>query len=280
VLQLKDEIASLGVSIELIIGDDASTTSFIQKLKQLEDDQCRLLLASENKGREANRLHLAKTAQYNNLLFMDADVLPQSTDFLKKWIEQINQTPHYDVIFGGITYTQERPLKQQLLRWKYGHKYEKQSLENRQKKPYLSLVTGCLLIQKEVFIRHTVIDEAMYGLDILLSYNLMKSKAVVKHIDLPVYHLGLEDNAGFIRKIEESWRLIVDLENRGLIRKDYRSIQQKYLALHRFKLANLLSFLFPLIQPLGVFLADKMASVFWLDVYRLSLFCRLKLKQN
>lgn len=276
VQQLKKEMANLSTSFEILIGDDASQPHFVDALKALESEQCKLILSSKNIGREANRLNLAHQANYNHLLFMDADVFPADKNFLKEWVNQIHLNKKYDVIFGGITYAEELPPKNQQLRWKYGHKYEKQSLENRRKNPYLSIVTGCLLIQKEVFIKHTSLAEAIYGLDILLSYNLKNSEAIVKHIDLPVIHQGLEDNLSFIAKIEESWKLIVNLEEKGLITKDYRSIQKHYQVYKQYKLAFILSLLFPLLEPISIFMANKKASVFWLDVYRLCLFCYLK----
>lgn len=45
--------------------------------------------------------------------------------------------------------------------------------------------------------------ENQYGLDVLFCQNLEKRQVVVKHIDNPVIHLGLEDNRSFIEKTKK-----------------------------------------------------------------------------
>ena len=69
--QLVKEIQNLNFDVEIIIGDDASTLESVYKsynmLKLLPN--VRILVNEQNLGREKTRVNLAKSAQYNFLLF-------------------------------------------------------------------------------------------------------------------------------------------------------------------------------------------------------------------
>jgi hypothetical protein len=63
------------------------------------------------------------------LLFLDADVLPKSKNFLEQYIHKT--TIGYDVIYGGFAYTKTQPNTNAILRWKYGKRFEEIDAKKR-----------------------------------------------------------------------------------------------------------------------------------------------------
>ncbi|MEE3147306.1 MAG: glycosyltransferase, partial [Bacteroidota bacterium] len=76
--RLIPQTEKLQIAFEICIADDASTDAEIQKANALlaEQNQCIYTVFHENRGRTATRHFLAENALYDNLLFLDADVLP------------------------------------------------------------------------------------------------------------------------------------------------------------------------------------------------------------
>ena len=194
---LHKQALQLAVPFEIIVVEDASTDveKTLQNQSILEWDFCRYINLKENKGRTYVRGFLAKEAKYNWLLFLDADVLPEKETFLKEFIDT---TKNVDVVFGGIVYTKTPPEKNKMLRWKYGNAREAKPILEREKNPYLAIISGCSLIKKDTFLKVNTFLENRYGLDVLFTYNLSRLKARVVHIDNPVIHYGLEDNKAFL----------------------------------------------------------------------------------
>ena len=140
----------------------------------------------------------------NGFLIMDCDTFPTENDFIQKYISQINETEK--VVFGGIEYQKERPANDQLLRWTYGNARESLSVEKRNINPNGSALTSNLLICKDVFVSNPF-DELItkYGYeDLVFLFHLKKKGIIVKHIDNPTYHLGLETSLQFLDKDKNS----------------------------------------------------------------------------
>ena len=106
------------VSFEIIIFDDASSL-FLDENDQLNSLQhVSFIKLPNNKGRTAMRNLLAQEANYNWLLFLDADVKISSNLFLSNYLRSIKND--LQVVFGGVDYTEEEPEKRLSLRWHYG----------------------------------------------------------------------------------------------------------------------------------------------------------------
>ena len=82
---------------------------------------------------------------------LDADVLPKYDDFIDRF--ELHKMKNSKIIFGGVCYKLEKPSKDLILRWKYGHKRETKSVKERNKNSY-SIVSSSLLIDKEVFFKN------------------------------------------------------------------------------------------------------------------------------
>jgi len=264
------------IPFEIIVVDDASfNKNTLEENKSINLlSHCRLIENTKNLGRTACRNLLANKASYNYLLFLDADVLPVYSDFISRF--NLKNQENISVIFGGVNYYDSTPNTSEILRWKYGKSRETKTVKDRKKHPYF-IISQNLLIEKELFLTLNTSKNNCYGLDILFSANLKKSKTKVNHIDNPVYHLGLESNTIFIKKSVEAVKTTFQLEQDGLIENDLRPLQKSYNTLKKWHLSGLFTTVFPSINSLvEKNLHSKNPSIFLFDLFRLYHFSKLK----
>ena len=123
------------IPFEINVLDDCSTDLDIsidnERIKKL--NFCSFQKNEKNIGRTASRNLLAAMSSYELLLFLDADVLPKYDDFISRF--ELQKFQDSKIIFGGVCYRPDKPNKDLILRWKYGHKKETKSVAERQKKP-------------------------------------------------------------------------------------------------------------------------------------------------
>lgn len=275
ITQLLSQLNQVSFKYEIIVLDDASTdNNIIVANKALcIKPPCIYNSNSENLGRTATRQALAKMAKYNYLLFLDADVLPKNNNFIERFnIEQ--QTA--DVVFGGITYSENPPVSSKILRWKYGRKREVKTIRKRKEMPYLSIISACFLIRKQLFLQANNCHENIYGADVLFVQNIEKLKAVVIHIYNPIIHLGLEENNAFISKTIKGLQSLYKFETSGKIPENYRPIQKAYKFLEKTKLSLIfISIMTKVESKVLKNLNSKNPSLFFFDLYRLYIYAKL-----
>jgi hypothetical protein len=201
--------------------------------------------------------------------------MPKRKDFIESYIQEIDEETK--LIFGGIAYRDETPLDNEMLRWHYGKSREEISVEKRKKNQYLSINSGGFLIDKRTFMDiNSLITWGNYGLDILFTYNLLKNKVPVKHIDNPVYHLGLEPNQEYLAKSVKAVETLYFLQKQRLISETYSSLQKMNYRLRKFKMVGLYRFLIRgFIPRIEKSLLSKKTSLFLFDLYRLYYFTDL-----
>jgi glycosyltransferase involved in cell wall biosynthesis len=269
---------SENIAFEIIVLDDASpdsnSISENQKINKLE--YCSYELLEKNIGRSCMRNLLAKKAKYNWLLFLDADTFPIHDNFISAYLPHLNQEEK--VVYGGIRYQEEKPSDDKLLRWVYGNSREALSAEQRQKEPYLSLLTLNFTISKSVFSK-VAFNESIPNLrheDTLFSYDLSQKKIKVEHIENPVYHLGLESSEIFMKKSEESVVGLKYLTNSGLLSENYIRIAKMHRGIKRFGLLPIARLSFKMFKkPFYKNLLGSNPSLFIFDLYRLGYLCSL-----
>ena len=229
ILELNRQGSSLSEPMEILVWDDASGQPLREKLFGLPDETFQLKRSEHNQGRSATRELLAREAKFDWLLFLDADTLPVNTDFLQAYLGSI-QSGH-PIVHGGVAYKDDPPAQQYLLRWTYGHEREMQKAEQRNKNPHL-VMTGNLLIRKNLFLELNRGMENFYGDDLLISARILEEQIPVLHIDNPVWHLGLEPSSDYLVKLMESDRIRISMEKKGEIPPDLTAIQRAY---HKYK---------------------------------------------
>ena len=278
VSQISNMAKSTGFDYELRIADDASTNEILKSENQklAQNQNCYYHTIPENHGRTATRQFLAESANYNYLLFLDADVMPLRKNFLQVILKHIEKA---QVIFGGIVYPKTIPEKEYALHYKYGKNREVKSIAARNKKPYLALISQHLLIEKSVFLACNPAEENAYGLDPYFSHRLEQQQVSVLHIDNPTVHLGLETSEHYLVKTRTGLQTLVTLEKAKKISENYRPLQRVAYVLKKLRLQqHVLSLLQK--QELKILknLYSSQPNLRLFDLYRLLYY--LKLKQD
>lgn len=240
VKELYLQLAKQQIPFEIICIDDASNSDLNIKNEEINFlENCSFKTLEKNIGRSSLRNLLAKKAKYNWLLFLDADVLPTSKKFISKYIGETEKNLAF-VYLGGISYKEENSNS---LRWKLGKKGEEQTAQIRNENPFNYFFTANFLIQKSVF-NAVLFDENLkkYGYeDLLFAKELEQKKVKIKHVDNPVFHLGIDDNTTFIKKTKLALENLSFLVNSDKIKVEDTKIYKTYYKLKKYGLANALT---------------------------------------
>ncbi len=278
VKELQAQCMAASIIFEVISADDGSGSALNVENEKINSLQhCRFTAFTQNTGRSAMRNLLAKEAQYKWLLFLDADTLPVDSLLIQRYLSHIDEKEK--VVYGGIRYQAQKPEQDKLLRWVYGNAREVVPATERVKSPYLRLLTLNFLIHKNVFGR-VRFNETIPNLrheDTLYSYDLMKADIPVEHIENSVYHLGLDDSYGFIKKSEEAQAGLKYLLDKKLLMPEYINMGKMYKKLERTGLSSIAGILFKLFKKAMLKnLLGPTPSLRIFDLYRIGYICSLK----
>ena len=134
VTELKNQADALGIAYEILVQDDASHFFLRENTEINLLQHCSYTLNHENLGSGNNINLLNNRAQFEYVLIMEADAFPEKKTYLQNLIATINTDT--SILFAGVTYPNQKPEKEKLLRWKYGNERESISLSERLKNPY------------------------------------------------------------------------------------------------------------------------------------------------
>ncbi len=267
------------IPFEIICLDDASQEFLIenQRINQFENSS--FIILEENIGRSAIRNVLAQKAIYQNLLFLDADVIPVHNQFIANYISEINK--NRKVVFGGLLYEDQKPAKELLLRWIYGREREALPLSQRNQNPSETALVSNLMIKKEIVIRFPF-DENLkkYGYEDLLFFTVLKSNSIeVSHIENPVFHLNLEPSSLFLSKTKTAIENLVFLNYSNKISLNESRIIASFELLKTLKLLSVFRFIFRKLESkIERNLVSQNPSLFLFDIYKLGYYSFLKSK--
>lgn len=275
ILRLEAQLSKIDIKYEIICCDDCSTERYNYEFDNKE--QVSFLRNSSNLGRTETRQKLAKKAQFEWLLFLDADVLPSNDLFIKNYLDVL-RNENFELCFGGFSYELNPPTIDYILRWKYGHAKESIRANQRELEPYKTIISANILVKKGVFLKiNANFLGNYYGYDNLFSIQLKKHKVAVLHIDNPVLHLGLETGALYLRKKELAAETIFRAYNTNKINESDNKLLKTYLLLKRLSLTLIVSFIFKKVKnKLRHNLLGANPNIFLLNSYRLGYFCSLK----
>ncbi|WP_192821184.1 glycosyltransferase family 2 protein [Rufibacter sp. LB8] len=267
VQRLHQQATALPISFEIRVYDDGSNSETkIQNQAVAALAQVVYQELPQNLGRTQIRLKLARDAKFPNLLFLDNDVLPVQDSFLQTYVQEDSS----GIMVGGVTYA-DTCLPGTELRWKYGREREQANAEQRQKAPYQRVFFSNLLAPKDLFLKYFS-GNALQGYgheDTLFAFELQQANIQVKHLDNPVWHLGLEAAPVFLDKTKQALQNLVLLQQKLGLGQETR-LFQLYFKLKRFRVLGILnlnsSWLLPLLEKQ---LQGKKPSLYAFDVYRL-----------
>lgn len=272
VAEIHQQLIKSNINFEIICLDDGSKSqqnNLNEKINTLSHSKFEIL--PHNIGRSAIRNLLAKKATFKWLLFLDADVIPVKSNFITTYFNQISGKG--TVFCGGIAY-QDHATNEKYLRYKYGKKHEEVALEERIKEPQKYFFTGNFFIAKKVFKEVQFEEELIeYGReDFLFSVGLSEKKYAITHLKNEVYHLGLDENKIFIAKTKKAMENLVFLEKAGFLENEKQQLLEFVAVLTTFKLNFLLMKLYPFFERK----AEKLSSVWYLNLLKVSYICFLK----
>ena len=276
-IELEKQALALGIIFEIIFIDDGSFSHFNVENQNINSlTNCKFIESKKNNGRTATRQQLAEMAQYEWLLFLDADTLPTHKNFIKRVVDEIK--PNIDIIFGGIIYETNKPSTNKLLRWCYGTQRESKSVTQREKSPYASIISGSFVIKKELFIiTNKRLLQNAYGLDILFTEQLKQLNSKVIHINNPVYHLGLETNEDYLLKSKQALETLHELIKSKVISSNATKLLKAYRILNAIGIASAFGkFLKSKDAKIEQNLISESPNLLLFDLYRLGYFCRIK----
>jgi glycosyltransferase involved in cell wall biosynthesis len=277
VSELHKQCLECKIDFEILCQDDVSNQieSENQKINSLEN--CNFSINNSNLGRGKNINFLAEKARFDWLLIMDCDTFPTENNYVQKYISKINEAKK--VVFGGIEYQKEKPAADQLLRWFYGNARESLSVEKRNANPNRNALTSNILIQKKVF-NSNKFDESItkYGYEDLVFLSDLKKKGIlVKHIDNPTYHLGLETSRQFLDKTKTALENLKFITETTSLDSSESKILRTYILLKQLYLTSFISFLFKKTESKTERnLLSQNPSLIIFDLYKLGYYCSIK----
>ena len=199
----------LAEQIELVIYDDGSANP---PMRERMRDALRdypgpgaLVAARENKGRSHARNRLVAHAGSEWILLLDADMLPDSTAFLKVYIAAVHSCKRPALFAGGFSLDRIRPRPYQKLHAAQSRRSECLDAETRAKQPGRHVFTSNLLVHRDIL--HDVpFDDAFVGWgweDVDWGLRVAE-QFPVGHLDNTATHLGLDRDSVLMRKYRRS----------------------------------------------------------------------------
>lgn len=260
---LIEQLEAEKIEYEIIVIDDNSLVKKELNREFLSKQvKAKYIELQDNVGRALIRNLLAKEAKYENLIFLDCDVLPKS-DFIKNYLKEIDS----DVVCGGREYLLQKPSEEFILHWTYGQRREIKALRKK------NFFSSNFMIKKQVF-EKVQFDNEINGYgheDTVFAMSLEKKGYKIKFISNEVYHIGLNDNIKFLEKTKH-W-----IRNSFFLMDKYGIDFVKKVKLLRFyrliKLVKMTWFLSFLYEKLHLYFEKKLTgsspNIFLFDIYKL-----------
>ncbi len=203
--ELHSQGLRLGLPFEIIVADDCSDCEYGNSTTAGSLEHCRYIRLGQNLGRSAIRNYLANESRYEKLLFIDCDMQVRTDTFLYSYIQASREAK---VVCGGICTPLLMPHGCEL-RYTYESSADRRrSARIRSRQPYQRFTTASFLIDRKEFMRirfNESIDGYGYE-DVCFGHELETRGTEILHIDNPLVHMGLDENAVFLDKTLQAIR--------------------------------------------------------------------------
>ncbi|MGV8815498.1 MAG: glycosyltransferase family 2 protein [Gelidibacter sp.] len=272
--ELHKQLEASKTIYEIIVWDDGSSEAFYLQNKIINHvPNIHYFRSEKNYGRTKTRQLLYQKSVFNWLLYLDADVIPKSQEFIQNYLNLTSKG--YDAVYGGCAYGNIPPKESMLLRWKYGRAKEEVDANIRNQKPYKIVVSGNFMIKRSVFsvINSKIVDSG-YGFDMYFGALLKANQIKVFHINNEVYHLGVESSTQFLSKTKEAVNTLLNLYQNGKITSHDNSLLHLFISLKKSKLCGLFSTIYKKSHKrMERNLLGKNPSIARFQLYKISYMC-------
>lgn len=270
---LSQQIKHLNKDVEVLVADDCSTAYQNENKQKCAEFGFKYITNNKNRGRIVTRLRLAKQSINEWVLFLDADTIPTKTDFIAVYWNAIKLSGS-PVVVGGHCY--KNPTNIFSLRARYGKAREEGDITTRIKNPFDFIFFSNIAIKKSLFIEtFKGFEKLGYGEDILFAISLKQKNVSVHHISNGVYHLGIENNLNFLKKIEMASETASSLYDNASTDFMNRKLIIYYELLKKYKLLKFVYFVLRLLKPaLKTTMLLFGGPLMFVDMYRLLYFLK------
>ena len=206
--ELIGQAESQTLPVELLFADDGSSEprhaadlrqSFLETILP-----CTLLVSTRNLGRAAIRNRLAQEAKGQYLLYLDADMLPDSDHFLRLYIEHALRGT-FDIVCGGRSYRRLTLCgeDQELYRY-FSQATECVGPEVRNRRPLWYLLTNNLMVRRRLLLEQPY-NESYRGWGFEdADWALRLRGASATHVDNTASHMDLPSERQMLAKYDDS----------------------------------------------------------------------------
>jgi len=193
--------------VEIVLLDDGSqqpalTQSVLSTIDTLSLPTT-LITLSHNEGRARGRNRLTQAARGAYFLCLDADMLPDASDFLERWLAETEDNP--PVVFGGFSLKQAPKDHAFAIHRLMAARSDCLDAATRALTPEKYVFTSNLLIRRDVFaVQDFDPDFTGWGWEDVEWAMRVARDFGVRHIDNPATHMGLDPTPVLMRKYEQS----------------------------------------------------------------------------
>ncbi len=195
----------------LLIYDDGSEnetlTDNITQLIKSYPGPAMLVTANRNRGRSWTRNRLRELAHTDWLIFIDADMRPDSPAYLTNYLEAIASLKQPSLFVGGYSVKHIRPSAKTRLHAAHAERSDCVPSSVRKKQP------GRYVFSSNIMVHRRILTEIQFDPDFKgwgwedVDWGLRISQQYdVHHIDNTATHMGLETDEALIRKYRRSGR--------------------------------------------------------------------------
>ncbi len=215
-----------GKPVEILVYDDASPADGDWGREALRQTAgIRYVELPTNLGRAAIRNKMAREANHQYLVMMDADGWP-NPNFIRRYAHEaeeaernLGQSNLMIIVTGGRAYAESPPEDHAYhLHWWYGTRRESRTVEQREDQVWLGFQSNNFMVTRALLQECPFPEDvAGYGHeDTAWGQQFARKEVVLYHKDNPVVHLGLETNDVFLRKQKQAIGNLRLLKNQSL----------------------------------------------------------------